>query len=106
MAWFDFDALCEGPRGNTDYIEIAREFHTVLVGGIPVLDDTRNDAARRFVHLVDELYDSHVNLVCTAQAAPPMLYAGERLAGAFERTASRLIEMQSAEYLASEHRGG
>ena len=106
MAWFDFDALCEGPRGNTDYIEIAREFHTVLVGGIPVLDDTRNDAARRFVHLVDELYDSHVNLVCTAQAAPPLLYAGERLAAAFERTASRLIEMQSAEYLASEHRGG
>ena len=106
MAWFDFAALCEGPRGNADYIEIAREFHTVLVGGIPVLDDLRNDAARRFVHLVDELYDSQVNLVCTADAAPHALYTGERLVGAFERTASRLIEMQSAEYLASEHRGG
>jgi cell division protein ZapE len=106
MAWFDFEALCEGPRGTADYIEIAREFHTVLLGGIPVLDELRNDAARRFVHLVDELYDSHVNLVCTADAAPPLLYAGERLAGAFERTASRLIEMQSADYLATEHRGG
>lgn len=105
MAWFDFTALCEGPRGTTDYIEIAREFHTMLLGGIPVLDDTRNDAARRFVNLVDELYDRHVNLVCTADAAPPALYTGERIAAAFERTASRLIEMQSAEYLAAEHRG-
>jgi cell division protein ZapE len=106
MAWFDFAALCEGPRGNTDYIEIAREFHTVLLGGIPVLDGTRDDAARRFVHLVDELYDSQVNLVCTADAPPHALYTGERLTGAFERTASRLIEMQGAEYLATEHRGG
>ncbi|MCW5580014.1 MAG: AFG1 family ATPase [Luteimonas sp.] len=105
MAWFDFNALCEGPRGTADYIEIAREFHTVLLGGIPRLDDTRNDAARRFVNLVDELYDRHVNLVCTADAPPPLLYTGERIAGAFERTASRLIEMQSAEYLATGHRG-
>mgnify|MGYP001208056390 CR=1 FL=1 len=105
MAWFDFDALCEGPRGTTDYIEIAREFHTVLLGGIPRLGDARNDAARRFVNLIDELYDRHVNLVCTADAPPPLLYSGERLAGAFERTASRLIEMQSAEYLATEHHG-
>ncbi len=105
MAWFDFDALCEGPRGSTDYIEIAREFQTVLLGGIPVLDATRDDAARRFVTLVDELYDRHVNLVCTAAAPPHALYAGERLASAFERTASRLVEMQSAEYLATGHRG-
>jgi cell division protein ZapE len=104
MAWFEFDALCEGPRGATDYIEIAREFHTVLLGGIPVLDELRNDAARRFVTLVDELYDRRVNLVCTADAAPHALYAGERLAGAFERTASRLVEMQGGDYLAAEHR--
>jgi len=104
MAWFDFAALCEGPRAAGDYIEIAREFHTVLLGGVPVMDATVDDAARRFVTLVDELYDRHVNLVCTADAAPPALYAGERLAGAFERTASRLIEMRSAEYLAQEHR--
>jgi cell division protein ZapE len=105
MAWFDFGALCEGPRGAADYIEIAREFHTVLLGGIPVMDARNDDAARRFVTLVDELYDRHVNLVCTADASPEALYAGERLAGAFERCASRLIEMRSAEYLAAEHRG-
>jgi cell division protein ZapE len=104
-AWFDFAALCEGPRAASDYIEIATEHHTVLVGGIPRLDDTRADPARRFVHLVDEFYDRHVNLVCTADADPTALYRGDRLAGAFERTASRLIEMQSAEYLALEHRG-
>jgi cell division protein ZapE len=105
FAWFDFAALCEGPRASADYIEIAREYHTVLLGGIPRFTAQRDDAARRFVHLVDELYDRHVNLVCTADAPPPQLYAAERLAAAFERTASRLIEMQSAEYLALEHRG-
>ena len=104
-AWFDFAALCEGPRASADYIEIAREFHTVLLGGIPRFGAQQDDAARRFVHLVDELYDRHVNVVCTADALPATLYAGERLVGAFERAASRLIEMQSAEYLALEHRG-
>lgn len=103
LAWFDFDALCEGPRGASDYIEVAQEFHTVLLGGVPVFDDDRNDAARRFITLVDELYDRHVNLVCTADAAPAALYAGERLAPAFERCASRLVEMQSSEYFAREH---
>jgi cell division protein ZapE len=105
MAWFDFDALCEGPRASGDYIEIALECHTVLLGGVPVLDARHDDAARRFVTLVDELYDRHVNLVCSADAPPHALYRGERLAGAFERTASRLIEMQSTSYLALEHRG-
>lgn len=104
-AWFDFAAVCEGPRASADYIEIAREFHTVLLGGIPRFESQSDDAARRFVHLIDELYDRQVNLVCTADAPPHALYAGERLAGAFERTASRLIEMQSADYLALEHRG-
>ncbi|AXA85132.1 cell division protein ZapE [Lysobacter oculi] len=103
FAWFDFDALCEGPRAAADYIEIAHEFHTVLLGGIPRFDGGNDDAARRFVTAIDEFYDRHVNLVCTAAASPVELYAGERLAHAFERTASRLIEMQSAEYLASEH---
>ncbi|WP_017915096.1 cell division protein ZapE [Xanthomonas sacchari] len=104
IVWFDFVALCEGPRGPSDYIEIAHEFTTVLLGGIPHFDRMNEDAARRFVNLIDELYDRHVNLVCTAQDPPPLLYTGERLAGAFERTASRLIEMQSAEYLAAAHR--
>ncbi|AWV05997.1 cell division protein ZapE [Marilutibacter maris] len=104
-AWFDFAALCEGPRAASDYIEIATEHHTVLVGGIPLFDGGNDDPARRFVHLVDELYDRHVNLVCTAAADPLALYRGNRLVHAFERTASRLIEMQSAEYLALGHRG-
>ena len=104
-AWFDFAALCEGPRAASDYIEIATECHTVLVGGIPRFDGQNDDPARRFVHLVDELYDRHVNLVCSAAARLPELYTGDRLTGAFERTASRLIEMRSAEYLALEHRG-
>ena len=104
VVWFDFAALCEGPRGPSDYIEIAREFTTVLVGGIPLFDQMNEDAARRFVNLIDELYDRQVNLVCSANAAPPLLYSGHRLAGAFERTASRLIEMQSAEYLSTPHR--
>ena len=105
MCWFDFEALCEGPRGSADYIEIASEFHTLLVGGIPRMDALRDDAARRFVNLIDELYDRHVNLVCTAAAAPMALYAGERIAGAFERTASRLVEMQSTDYFSIGHHG-
>lgn len=104
-AWFDFAALCEGPRAASDYIEIATEHHTVLLGGIPRFDGGNDDAARRFITLVDEFYDRHVNLVCTAAAAPPALYTGHKLAAAFERTGSRLIEMQSADYLALEHRG-
>lgn len=103
FVWFDFDALCEGPRAAADYIEIASLFHTVLLGGIPRFDGSNDDPARRFVTVVDEFYDRHVNLVCTAAASPVELYTGERLAHAFERTASRLIEMQSAEYLGREH---
>ena len=104
-AWFDFGALCEGPRAAGDYIEIATEYHTVLLGGIPSFGAGNDDPARRFITLIDELYDRHVNLVCTAAAAPALLYDGSRLNAAFERTASRLIEMQSAQYLALEHRG-
>jgi cell division protein ZapE len=105
LAWFDFPDLCEGPRSTTDYIELAREFDTLLVGAIPTFDRHNEDAARRFVNLIDELYDRQVKLVCTAAAAPTALYSGSRLAGAFERTASRLIEMQSAQYLGTPHRG-
>jgi len=105
MLWCDFAALCEGPRAASDYIHIATEFHTVLLAGVPLFDGHNDDAARRFITLIDELYDRHVNLICTAAASPPALYTGQRLAFAFERTASRLIEMRSAEYLARAHRG-
>jgi cell division protein ZapE len=104
VAWFDFATLCEGPRAVADYIEIARDFHSVLVSGVPRFDDSRQDPGRRFVHLVDEFYDRHVNLLCSAAADPLSLYAGSKLGKEFERTSSRLIEMQSNDYLAREHR--
>lgn len=104
LAWFDFEGLCGGPRAVADYIEIARDFHTVLISGVPAFDGGNDDPARRFVHLVDEFYDRNVNLVLSAAAPPTALYQGHRLQHEFERTASRLIEMQSAQYLAREHR--
>jgi cell division protein ZapE len=102
--WFDFAAICEGPRGTADYVEIARDFHTVFVSAVPVFDDTRDNEARRFVAHVDEFYDRNVKLVLSAAAAPDALYAGERLRFEFQRTRSRLVEMQSHEYLARAHR--
>jgi cell division protein ZapE len=104
VAWFKFAALCEGPRAVADYIEIARNFHTVLLSGVPQFERTSDDAALRFVHLVDEFYDRNVNLILSASAAAAELYRGDRHAFAFERTASRLIEMQSEAYLAREHK--
>lgn len=101
---FDFDALCRSARSAADYIEIARDFHTVLIAGVPRLHDGDADAARRFVHLIDELYDRHVNVLINADAAPQELYAGGKLELAMQRTASRLIEMQSRDYLEREHR--
>jgi cell division protein ZapE len=102
--WFDFPALCAAPRSQSDYIEIAREYQSVIVSDVPALDAARDDEARRFIALIDELYDRNVNLIVSAAAPPAQLYRGERLRGLFARTASRLIEMQSEEYLAREHR--
>jgi cell division protein ZapE len=102
--WFDFEVLCGGPRAVSDYIELAQSFNTVLVSGVPAFGADDNDAARRFIHLVDEFYDRNVNLVLSAAAPPQSLYDGGRLAAEFQRTSSRLIEMQSEEYLAREHR--
>jgi cell division protein ZapE len=103
VAWFDFPALCAGPRSADDYIEIAREFGSVILAGVPVLDASHEDEARRLIALIDELYDHNVNLIISAAAAPADLYQGERLTLEFKRTVSRLVEMQSAEYLAREH---
>ena len=99
LAWFDFSALCEGPRAAADYIAIAREVHTLFLSDVPLFDGRNDDAARRFITLIDELYDRRVRLVLSAAAEPAALYRGERLRGAFERTASRLIEMRGAAYL-------
>src|SRR5690606_1400996 len=104
VVWFGFVTLCEGPRAVADYIEIARGYHTVLIAGVPQLDASRDDAARRFVHLVDEFYDRNVNLVLSAAVPIDQLYVGERLRGEFERTVSRLIEMQSETFHARPHR--
>jgi cell division protein ZapE len=102
--WFEFDAVCGGPRSQDDYIEIAREYQSVIVSDVPILDSLRENQARRFIALVDELYDRNVNLIVSAAAPPVELYRGDRLAFQFERTVSRLIEMQSEDYLAREHR--
>jgi cell division protein ZapE len=102
--WFEFSALCAGPRSQEDYIEIAREFQSVFVSDVPLLDVDHEDEARRFVALVDELYDRSVKLVISAAAPPAELYRAERVRAMFARTASRLAEMQSTQYLAREHR--
>jgi cell division protein ZapE len=101
--WFTFSDLCDGPRGTLDYIEIACCHHTVLLSGVPCFGDESADAARRFINLVDEFYDRGVNLLLSAAAPPDQLYAGARLAASFRRTASRLVEMQSQQYLAKPH---
>ncbi len=105
VVWFEFSDLCDSPRSKEDYIEIARTFHTVLVGNVPALDDAMNDPARRWIQLVDEFYDRNVKLIVSAAARPPELYTGRRLAFEFERTVSRLQEMQTHEYLARPHLG-
>lgn len=102
--WFDFDALCEGPRAVADYIALANAGPAVIVANVPQFSIYTDDAARRFVLLVDEFYDRHVKLILSAAAPITDLYDGERLRAEFGRTESRLIEMQSEEYLASEHR--
>jgi cell division protein ZapE len=104
VVWFEFTAVCAGPRSQNDYIEIAREYQSVIVQDVPRFAAAHEDEARRFIALVDELYDRNVNLVVAAAAPPEELYHGERLAALFARTASRLTEMQSEEYLARAHR--
>ncbi len=104
VAWFDFKALCDGPRSQNDYIELAREYHAVLISNVPQFDANRDDQARRFINLVDEFYDRNVKLVLAAAVSLDRLYEGPRLKFEFERTKSRLLEMQSREYLAREHR--
>ena len=104
VVWFEYAALCAGPRSQNDYIEIARQYQSVIVANVPLLAATDDDEARRFIALVDEFYDRNVNLILSAAARPEQLYRGTRLGTLFARTASRLTEMQSEEYLAREHR--
>jgi cell division protein ZapE len=103
VIWFEFEAICGGPRGQADYIEIAREYQSVLLANVPVFTASRDDDARRFIALVDEFYDRGVKLIVSAAAPPAELYRGSRLKFEFERASSRLIEMQSKRYLAKPH---
>lgn len=104
VAWFDFDALCNGPRSQNDYIELARLFHAVIVSGVPQLGRANDDAARRFINMVDEFYDSGVKLIMSAAVPIHEIYTEGRLEFEIQRTQSRLLEMQSHEYLRREHR--
>jgi cell division protein ZapE len=103
VIWFEFEELCEKPCGAVDYIEIARAFNTVLVSNTPQFADEDANAARRFITMVDEFYDRNVKLLMSAAVPIKELYTGSKLAFEFERTASRLTEMQSHDYLARPH---
>jgi cell division protein ZapE len=104
VAWFEFRELCEGPRSQNDYIELAKIFHAVVLANVPRFTTRSEDAARRFISLVDEFYDRNVKLIISAEAPITELYQGERLRFEFERTESRLLEMQSRDYLGRTHR--
>ena len=103
VAWFDFGSLCDGPRSQNDYIELARGFHTILVSGVPEMASADNDRARRFIALVDKFYDHKVKLILSAAVPAEKLYRCDRLAFEFRRTVSRLAEMQTHAYLGQAH---
>ena len=103
IAWFEFNMLCDAPRATPDYIHLAAEYHTLILSDVPVMDETMDDKARRFIYLIDELYDHGVKLIISADAPPERLYTGAMLSFAFKRTSSRLIEMRSKEYLEKPH---
>jgi len=104
VVWFDFKTLCGGPRSQNDYLEIASQFHTVLLSDVPHMPVRMASEARRFTWLVDVLYDRRVKLIMSAEVAPEALYTEGPLAHEFPRTISRLNEMQSMEFLALERR--
>jgi cell division protein ZapE len=104
VVWFDFRSLCGGPRSQNDYLEIATQFHTVLLSNVPMMPPRLASEARRFTWLIDVLYDRRVKLILSAEVAPEALYTEGPLSHEFPRTISRLHEMQSSEFLALEHR--
>nr|WP_300308882.1 cell division protein ZapE [Halomonas sp.] len=104
VVWFDFLELCDGPRSQNDYIELAREFHTVVMSSVLRMSGATDDRARRFINLVDEFYDRGVKLLMSAEVSADALYSGGTLEFEFQRTLSRLQEMQSREYLALPHK--
>lgn len=103
VVWFDWAELCDGPRSQNDYIALAKQFHSVILSDVPVMNWEMENQARRFINLVDEFYDRNVKLIISAHAAITEIYTGERVKFEIERTQSRLLEMQSKEYLAQPH---
>jgi len=104
LLWTDFQALCGSARSYADYVELAQRFHTVMLSGVPRLSPKNADAARRFTWLVDVLYDDRVNLIVSAEAEPEGLFTEGEHSAEFQRTVSRLHEMQSVEYLGTQRR--
>jgi cell division protein ZapE len=104
LVWLDFDVLCGGPRSYADYVDLAKRFHTVMLSGVPRMAAKDSDAARRFTWLVDVFYDDRVNLIVSAAAEPEDLFTAGEQAAEFQRTVSRLHEMQTVEYLRTERR--
>ncbi|HZX28197.1 MAG TPA: cell division protein ZapE [Telluria sp.] len=105
IIWFDFATLCGGPRSQNDYLEIASRFHTVILSAIPMMSAAMSSEARRFTWLIDVFYDHKVKLVMSAEVPPDQLYTQGMLANEFHRTVSRIIEMQSREYMEADRRG-
>ena len=105
IIWFDFATLCGGPRSQNDYLELASRFHTVVLSGIPAMSVGQSSEARRFTWLIDVFYDHKVKLLMSAEVAPELLYTEGVLSNEFHRTVSRIIEMQSREYMEAERRG-
>ncbi len=103
VVWFEFDDLCNTPRSTEDFTEIASYFKTVLISNIPLMDSTLDDAARRFINMIDTFYDMHVNIVVSAAESPENIYSGKRLAFEFDRAVSRINEMQTDKYIESRH---
>jgi len=104
LVWFDFDVLCGGARSYTDYVDLAKRFHTVMLSGVPRMSPKDSDAARRFTWLVDVFYDDRVNLIISAATEPEDLFTAGEQSAEFQRTVSRLHEMQTVEYLRTERR--
>lgn len=104
VIWFDFRTLCGGPRSQNDYLEIASQFHTLMLSNVPQMSVRQASEARRFTWLVDVLYDRRVKLVMSAAVPPEELYVEGPMSHEFPRTVSRLTEMQSQEFLSLEHR--
>ena len=105
VAWFTFNQICDSNRSTSEYIDLARRFHTVLIENIPSMDDNANDAARRFINLVDELYEKNVNFIASSKFQVAQYYTGNRLSELFKRTESRLLEMLTTNYISKPHLG-